>query len=245
MGGVLCPTVRLMLGSLLLKAYFAGRAGRYRLTEPRPKSRGRVAIVGYDPIRVLVTGAGLAAGYGVTRHDQTLAGPLAADIARATGRGVIVDTHSSPLLPAHRAIAAIGVNGTHTYHAAIFAPCYLEAPFAPGAGMPRYGAAIQQHLLDTGRPSLQLLMIGIPRPRRYTRLNVAAVEAATITNQAIRKHTQADPRAHYLAPPDFETLALERPFDEQYYARLGHDAAATLLHAMHLPHPSQDGRNQQ
>ena len=230
-----------VVNSLLLKAYFAGRAGRYRFTQPRPSSRGRVAVAGLDPIRILVTGAGLATGYGVTHHEQTLAGPLAADIAHATGRGVIIDIRSSPLLPARQAIAAIGVDGAHGYHAAIFTPCYLEAPFAPGAGMSRHGTAIQLHLLDTGGPGLQLLMLGIPRPSRYSRLNVAAVEAATITNQAMRRNTHTDPRAQYLAPPDFESLALERPFDEHYYAQVGHDAATSLLHAMHLSPPEHSG----
>jgi hypothetical protein len=195
-------------------------------------------VAGPDPLRILVTGAGLATGYGVTHHDQTLAGPLATDIAHATGRGVIIDIRTRPLLPANRAIAQIGIDGAHGYHAAVFTPCYLEAPFAPGAGMPRHGAAIQQHLLDTGGPTLTLLMIGIPRPSRYSRLNVAAVEAATITNQAMRKNARADPQARYLTPPDFESLELERPFDEQYYAQLGHEAASTLLDAMHLPHPT-------
>lgn len=205
--GAALARVGTVLSSLLLKAYFLCRAGQYRFAQPRPQSPGRVSVDGHDPVRILIVGAGLASGYGVTQHDQTLAGSLAADVADATGRGVIIDIRANALLPANRAIKDIGPEGAFGYHAAVFTPCYLKAPFRPGAGMSRHGAAIQQHLLNTGGPDLQLLMIGIPRPRRYSRLNLAAArpppsptKPCANTHKTTHERTTSHPRTSRPSP---------------------------------------------
>lgn len=216
----------------VFRVWFVFRAGRFRVMQARPTDRPTVKVVGRDPIRVLVTGAGLAAGYGVDRHERTLAGSLARELAARTGRGVVIDVRSAPLLPASGVVRHVGPNGTHTYDAAVFTPCYLEATFAPGAGMPRHGAAIQRHLLDTGRPTLQLVMLGVPRPSLHSGLDDAAAEAAGEVNAALQRLADGEPRVSYVDPPEFSSVRANRPFDEPYYAELGSRVADELSTAL-------------
>lgn len=212
----------------LFRVWFMLRAGRFRLLQRRPTDAATVKVVGLDPIRVLVTGAGLAAGYGVDRHDRTLAGALAQRLADRTGRGVVVDVRSAPLLPASDAVRHVGPNGTHTYDVAIFAPCYLEANFSPGAGIPRHGAAIRRHLLETGPSSLQLVLLGVPSPSRRSGLDAAATDSAGEVNAALQRLAADGSRVHYVDPPRFSSVHAARPFDEEYYAELGSEVADRL-----------------
>lgn len=218
---------------LSVRLYFLGRAARVRATETRPSDTPSLWVEGREPFRVLVAGAGLAAGYGVPRWRESFAGALANHLGLVTARGVRVDIRTSPTLPARRAVDRLGPNGAHSYDAVVFAPCYLEASFAPESGMARHARAIQEHLLATGGARLQrVLLLGIPRPSRYSKLNLAATEAATITNRALRREAGTDERVHYLEPPDFESLESGTPFDARYYATLGRAVATELLDAL-------------
>jgi hypothetical protein len=188
-----------------------------------------VLVEGVRPVRVLVAGAGLAAGYGVDAWVDSMAGSLAVELARGTRRGVRVDVRAAPVLPARNAVDKLGPNGAYSYDAVVFAPCYLEASISPGAGVARHAGAIQQHLLDTGGTQLRhVLMLGIPRPSKFSRLNLAAAEAATITNRALRDRSAEVVGVGYVEPPPFATLADDVPFDRGYYSELGAQVAASL-----------------
>ena len=139
-----------------------------------------------------------------------------------------VDLRVAPTLAARNAVELLGPNGSHTYDLAVFAPCFLEANFAPGAGMPRYGAEIQRHLLETGTDHLMVVMVGVPRPTRYSRLNLRATEAATETNRAMHAIARENPRVIVVEPPSFESVDMPDPFDKQYHAELGSRIAAAL-----------------
>ncbi|MCY7412611.1 MAG: GAF domain-containing protein [Salinibacterium sp.] len=78
-----------------LDPWFANSAGSWR-SLPRPEDRAVVQIDGPIPDRVLVIGAGVAAGYGVTTHDRSLAGNLATALPVLTGRGVDVHVDVHP-----------------------------------------------------------------------------------------------------------------------------------------------------
>lgn len=215
--------------ALSLRLSLLGRAARFRLTQIRPSGAPSIWVEGPDPLRVLVTGAGLASGYGVRSWGETMAGTLARHLHRTTSRGVRLDIRAAATLPARNAVTWLGPNGAHTYEAVVFAPCYLEASISPDAGMTRHAGAIQQHLIQTGgAPLRQVLMLGVPRPSQFSWLNLAVAEAATTTNRAMRNHAAGIDRVSFWEPAPFRSFETETPFDTQYYADLGHGVAAAL-----------------
>jgi hypothetical protein len=103
------------------------RAG---LERPPVKDDGpevlRSVVVGIDPGRVLLFGSGPLVGYGVTARRDAIDGPLAALLARRTGRGVVVESRVRLGLPTSEAVGSLGGAGTATYHVAIWAPRFGE-----------------------------------------------------------------------------------------------------------------------
>jgi len=55
---------------------------------PVPPGHGVVRAAGESPLQILLLGGGPATGYGVASHEVALAGHLARQVARETGRGV-------------------------------------------------------------------------------------------------------------------------------------------------------------
>lgn len=188
-----------------------------------------MAVPGRDPFRILVTGAGLAAGFGVATYDETLAGRLARLIADRTGRGVAVQITSALMLPAKAAIKHIGSLGGQRFHAVVFVPCYLEASFAPRSGMRRFGPAIQRHLIEVTDPGARIVMVGLPRPTRFSSADLAAVEVVARVNAAMRATAETETSVAFLQPPDFASVHDAVPFDGPYYDRLGVAVGEAIL----------------
>lgn len=215
--------------NVLLRAWFLQRAGRFRLAQPRPEGDAEVVVRGADPIRVLVTGAGFAAGYGVRTHAEGLAGALADRLAEATGRGVEVTVHARPTLAARRAIAHLEPERLRGHPFVVFAPCFLESAFVPGLSLRRCAAAIQQHLLDAGGGGTEVAVLGMPRPAHFSRLNLVAARTADRLNAVLRAVAERAPRAQFVEAPAFPGVRDPHPFDADYYAELGDAIAQRFL----------------
>ena len=154
---------------------------------------------------------------------------MATGLAESTGRGVAVDLAVAPLMPARSAVARIGQAGAHSYRIAVFSPCYLEDSMHPRAGIDHHGAAILQHLLATGGPLVHVVLLGVPRPSRFSHLDLAAARAAHRANRTMQALAAGEPRATYVSPPSFGSVTDPQPFDADYYERLGSGIAAALL----------------
>lgn len=87
--------IRNSLVSPRLDPWFASSNGSWR-TLPRPDDKGVAQSEGPSPDRVLLIGASVAAGYGVTTHERSLAGNLARALTAATGRGADVHVDVNP-----------------------------------------------------------------------------------------------------------------------------------------------------
>ena len=223
-----------MLFELRLRAYALVRASRFRLLQVRPTGNGSsrgsapTSSVAQAPARVLLVGSGVLAGYGVEKHADAVAGPLAQQLAVSLQRSVVVDCRVSPMLPMREAVDFIGVNGSHTYDAVVFAPCFLEGQFAPGPTTERRLSEIVQHLAATGRPRLGLVLLALPRPEASSALDAAIADAAR--HQAEMMHRLTDGAASMTttdAPP-FTSVADPKPFDAAYYRRTAEILVAAL-----------------
>lgn len=87
--------IRNSLVSPRLDPWFASSNGTWR-SLPRPEEKGVARCEGPSADRVLLAGAGVATGYGVTTHERSLAGNLARALSAATGRGADVHVDVNP-----------------------------------------------------------------------------------------------------------------------------------------------------
>lgn len=121
---------------------------RAALERPPVKDDGpevlRTLVAGIDPLRVLLFGSGPLIGYGVTERRHAVDGPLAALLARRTGRGVVVESRVRLGLPIGEAVHSLGGAGTATFHAAVWAP--------------RFGEELQQSDAEHGRSSVRAFL---------------------------------------------------------------------------------------
>ncbi len=77
-----------------LRLAIAMLSGRFLRSETRPEHLIDLAY-GNESLRVLVVGAGLAAGYGARTQSRALPGQLAMALSSRSGRGVVVQTRAS------------------------------------------------------------------------------------------------------------------------------------------------------
>lgn len=87
----------------VMRAWTAGAVQRLEYV-PRPQDVPPGALRGHDADRVLVFGAGPAAGWGVLSHDLGLPGALARALTARTARGVDVDVVSNPRITVRSAV---------------------------------------------------------------------------------------------------------------------------------------------
>jgi hypothetical protein len=85
--------------------YLALRAGLQSTVFPRDEGSG--VVPGDDPQRVLVVGEATAVGFGVLSHELGMAGHLARQLSRRTGRGVAWDTRPFADLTIHTAAGTV------------------------------------------------------------------------------------------------------------------------------------------
>jgi hypothetical protein len=74
-----------------VRAWYAAGAEGFAWI-PRPSGGPLVSVAGPDALQVLLLGGGPAVGWGVATHELGLAGAMAREVSRQTGRGVDVLT---------------------------------------------------------------------------------------------------------------------------------------------------------
>src|SRR5206468_1714537 len=109
-----------------LRLAIALRSGRFLASEKRPESVVDLTY-GSESLRVLVVGAGLAAGYGARTSSRALQGQLAAALSSRSGRGVVVATKAKPFLPLGETIELLEPEGGRRFDLVVFTPGFTEA----------------------------------------------------------------------------------------------------------------------
>lgn len=95
-------------------------------SDPGEREFVRTSASGPAPLRVLVFGAGLAVGYGVTSRDDALDGALVRLLTDRTGRGVVLENRARQHLRLSDAVESLGAVGTHTWEVAIWCPSFAD-----------------------------------------------------------------------------------------------------------------------
>lgn len=129
----------------------------------RPPMEGRTAVVGDDPIRILLVGAGTAVGYGVQSRSDALDGRLATALAEATGRGVVVETRLRRELRLRETVDVLGASGAHTFDAVVWSPTFKEVTrLLPTTVWTVALNRIVAHLRTTGTARTRVILLGLP-----------------------------------------------------------------------------------
>ena len=91
-----------------------------------PAGTAQIEIAGPDPDRVLLVGGGMTVGWGMTSHDQALAGSLARQLSTLTGRGVSLDVAAHDILCDEGTIAPALSQLLPTFDAIVITPGDLD-----------------------------------------------------------------------------------------------------------------------
>lgn len=198
--------------------------------QDRPPAEGRTAIVGEDPLRVLVVGAGTAVGYGVRTRARALDGQLAQALAARTGRGVVVETRIRRDLRLGDTVDLLGATGAHTFDAVVWSPTIREVVRfqRPGAWV-RELRRILAHLRSTGRPGTGVVLLGFPEVGTVNRLGELALERQRRINGRIAAAAASQPNVRYVQPPSLGAFGSERLWNAEYYERCAQAVLPMLL----------------
>ena len=215
------------LGSLVRLRIEGGRFVREVKEQHVLPVDGRYAVVGPDPLRVLLFGGDYATGTNVRTRQDALDGAVAEVLHAQTGRGVIVENRSYPEVPLDRLVASLGASGAHTFDLVIWCPTFSE-----GVRRPR-GASWRTALNRTIRflrstSDAGILLLGIPDLLGTQPLAQLARSRARALNGAIARVAAEHEDVLVVTPPPVDADMVAELDGRETYRR----AAATMAPAL-------------
>lgn len=194
----------------------------------RPSVRDRFFTYGADPVRILLTGNGIALGYGVSRRSDTLDAHIGARIALATRRGVVVNnhTHDSSKLAEQTMQVLAGVN-LQSEDVVVWCPSYSEVLERSGAGY--WGETMGMFVGAISR-SVSVVIVEVPIIETED-FDARAINAAIRRiNRALRESARASPNVEVFTPPAVQfVIGRSHLYDAAYYESVGEALARIVL----------------
>jgi hypothetical protein len=212
---------------------------------PRPFDDPHTSAPGTNSDRVLIFGAGLAVGWGVSTHDLALPGFLARSLSTLTGRGTDVDVVAHPDILLEDTVRRLRALPLWRYDALVIvvgvnAALHLRSPRAWRRDM----AALLAELEETfhGRP---VVIAGIQRIRSipvYDSVLGSIADKHAVKLNRISAELCADaPHATFAPLPDFALPGDGRHRGPDTYAECAGVLAAALMPALAaLAHRADD-----
>ena len=206
-----------LLGHTVRRAILRGMREHPELAS---SARGipEVRLVGLDPFRVLIIGAGLAVGYGVGSHQQALTGAIAEAVQDGGSRGVIVQNTATALHGLEQTVAGLGLVGATSFNLVVWCPSLFDAFRQPDRG------AYQRRLLqglqllrETARPGARFVVCELPRPTRSGPIEDVARRRLPGFNGALRRAVAPYPDVSVAETPPFTSLLDPAAFSADYY----------------------------
>lgn len=199
-------------------------------SQVRPPTDERVTVMGDDPVRILVVGAGLAVGYGVPDRRRALDGQTALTFAGRTRRGVVVETRVRPYLQLHDTIDLLGASGAMGFGAVVWSPTFREAFRVVSARIwARRLDRIVAHLRSTGRPGTGLVLLGLPEVDESSVAAAAVLRSIRAVNRGIAAAAQRS-GARYVAMPAMGEVDATSAFaNAAYYTRCAEVLVPVLI----------------
>lgn len=130
---------------------------------PQPHDESLVYGVGPDPQKVLLFGGGPVVGYGVDSHDAGLGGHIARQLSAITGRGTALRVIAQPRMLARDTLPTLDATGIESFDAVLLSLGNREAlDLVDAERWHRDVRAVIDHVLNHGRHTLELVVLGIP-----------------------------------------------------------------------------------
>jgi len=212
-----------------LQLAIALRSGQFLRSEPRPEHLIDLTW-GSESLRVLVVGAGLAAGYGARTQAGALPGQLAMALSSRSGRGVTVQTKAQPFLPLADTIQLLEPDGGRRYDLVVFAPGFTEMTRATTTAWRRQLFELVLFLNRTVPDSSRIVLTGLPLPKKRGVLEWIGRRGVHAANAVLADVAFTVPRAVFVPTPPFETLKPSGgSFDERYYVRCAESIVDAVL----------------
>jgi GAF domain-containing protein len=210
---------------------------------PRPFDNPHAHAPGPNSARVLIFGAGLSVGWGVSTHDLALPGFLARSLAPLTGRGIDIDLVAHPDIHSGEALRRLNALRLWRYDAIVVVlgvneSLYLASSTAWGKDLATLLARLQE---TVGVP---VVLTGIQRIRSipvYDSVlgSIADIHAATLNRVSARVCAEA-PQASYVPLPDFALPESGRHRTPSTFAESARIIAAALAPVLAVPRHGAD-----
>jgi len=179
--------VRKTIARPLVRRWLAGSQHSW-LSLPLPKSQQLVIAPGPDPDRVILTGSGIAMGYGMRTHDLALGGHLARQLAAITGRGAEVDVLTQENATAATLSAALDTRRLRAVDAIVVTPGSAEELLMlSGAAWRREIVSLLDHIDRSAPASLRIFLVGIPPLHRLVPMPWHLARMAAMTADALNR----------------------------------------------------------
>jgi GAF domain-containing protein len=211
---------------------------------PRPYDEPNVSARGKNSDRILIFGAGLAVGWGVTTHDLALPGFLARSLSSLTGRGTDVDVVAHPDNRLDGALEQLRAMRLWRYDAVVIVLGVNEA--LELVQLEKWRHDLSELLAELGEVvRAPVLVVAIPKIRSIPVYNSAlgglAESHAAGLNRESAQVCAVIPHAIFVPLPHLAFPARHRHRGPESYADAATVIASALAPALeHSPHETDD-----
>jgi lysophospholipase L1-like esterase len=206
---------------------------------PRPFDDPHCSAPGLNSDRILIFGAGLAVGWGVSTHDLALPGFLARSLSALTGRGADVDVVAHPDILLEDALRQLNALPLWRYDALVVVLGVNAALHLAPLKVWRWDLAALLAGLEETFPGKPVVIAGIQRIRSIPVYNSVlggiADTHATMLNRATAQLCAETQHATFAPLPEFAMSADGRHRSPDTYAASARALAAVLVPALAVP----------
>lgn len=189
----------------VMRAWVAATVDAVIAAIPRPADtpHAHADAASEDRARVLILGAGIAAGWGVLSHDLALPGYLARTLAASIGRGVDVDLVADVTMTARHAAPRLKTLSLWRYQAVVLVLGINESVSLVSAA--RWERELREAIITVraeGGLDIPIIVAGVQPVRSVPLFNSLlgsiAERRATVLNRTTEKLAAAMPRVGYV-----------------------------------------------
>ena len=227
--------LRERLLAFLLRPILLLAVTRYLRRQWRPTHDDRAVVVGPRPVRVLVLGAGLAAGRGDDAEALPLPKQLAAALAAELGCGVVVHSRAQATLRLDQTIERIGMAGAAGFDLVIWSPALEESVLGGGAAWSRQLRQLVAHIRATGTRHVRIVLMGVPLAEGTHVLQRIGASLADDVNCRIEHVAAEFDRVQYVSVPPKRINSWDTPLFDPGYQRQVLAGLVGLLGEQHRP----------
>jgi hypothetical protein len=212
---------------------------------PRPDGVAQAHSGGHNADRILLFGSGIVVGWGVATHDIGLAGSLAREVTRRTGRAVDIEVIADPRLSVTNAVTRLRELNLRRYDAMVIYVGENDAlRLTAVSEWSRRLAALLDYVGEQSSPEAPLFLVGIQNVRSIATydswLGSIANSQATRMNAITRELCAARATAHFVPITSPESTAPARLRDGRSYGHWASEIADVVAPLLGPSRPADE-----